>query len=56
MAVATEAKSAGRGGSTTVGSARCARRSIGYAFIAIPMGFFFLFFIFPIGYAVYIHS
>jgi multiple sugar transport system permease protein len=27
---------------------------VGYGFIALPMGFFFLFFIFPIGYAFYI--
>lgn len=50
MAVATAKRE--RIGS--IGGARLREALVGYAFIAIPMGFFLLFFIFPIGYAVYI--
>ena len=54
MAVATEAKSIRTRKRDTVGSAKLREALVGYAFVAIPMGFFFLFFIFPIGYAIYI--
>ena len=37
-----------------LGSERLREALVGYGFIALPMAFFFLFFIFPIGYAVYI--
>jgi multiple sugar transport system permease protein len=36
------------------GTERLREALVGYAFILVPMGFFLLFFIFPIGYAVYI--
>jgi len=36
------------------GSERIREALVGYAFILVPMGVFLLFFIFPIGYAVYI--
>jgi multiple sugar transport system permease protein len=36
------------------GSERLREALVGYAFILVPMGVFLLFFIFPIGYAVYI--
>ena len=54
MAVATEAKSVRTGRFDTVGSAKLREALVGYAFIAIPMGFFVLFYIFPIVYAIYI--
>jgi multiple sugar transport system permease protein len=54
MAIATEAKRARSRRLDTVGSAKVREAMVGYAFIAIPLGFFLLFFIFPIGYAVYI--
>jgi len=54
VAVATEAKSARTRRLDSVGTARVREAMTGYAFIAVPMGFFFLFFIFPIGYAIYI--
>ena len=54
MAVATEAKSGRTRRLDTVGSAKLREALVGYAFIAIPMGFFVLFFIFPIVYAIYI--
>jgi multiple sugar transport system permease protein len=38
----------------TWGSERPREALVGYAFILVPMGVFLLFFIFPIGYAVYI--
>ena len=38
----------------TTGSAKLREALVGYAFVSIPVLFFFLFFIFPIGYAVYI--
>lgn len=38
----------------SLGTARLREALVGYAFIAVPMGFFLLFFLFPIGYAVYI--
>ncbi len=37
-----------------LGSERVREALVGYAFIALPMAFFLLFFIFPIGYALYI--
>jgi multiple sugar transport system permease protein len=37
-----------------LGSERMREAFVGYAFIALPMAFFLLFFIFPIGYAFYI--
>ena len=37
-----------------LGSERLREALVGYGFIALPMGFFLLFFIFPIGYAAYI--
>lgn len=37
-----------------LGSERIREALVGYAFVALPMGFFLLFFIFPIGYAFYI--
>ena len=36
------------------GTERIREALVGYAFILVPMAFFLLFFIFPIGYAVYI--
>jgi multiple sugar transport system permease protein len=54
VAVATEAKSVRTRRLDTVGSAKLREALVGYAFIAIPMGFFVLFFIFPIVYAIYI--
>ena len=49
MAVAAKQKQV-RG----LGSERVREALTGYGFIAVPMGFFLLFFIFPIGYALYI--
>jgi multiple sugar transport system permease protein len=37
-----------------LGSERLREAMVGYAFVALPMAFFLLFFIFPIGYAFYI--
>ena len=37
-----------------LGSERIREALVGYGFIALPMAFFLLFFIFPIGYAFYI--
>ncbi|HEY8630815.1 MAG TPA: sugar ABC transporter permease, partial [Gaiellaceae bacterium] len=37
-----------------LGSERLREALVGYGFIALPMSFFLLFFIFPIGYALYI--
>ncbi len=37
-----------------LGSERVREALVGYAFVALPMAFFLLFFIFPIGYAFYI--
>jgi multiple sugar transport system permease protein len=55
MAVATETKKRfGRRRLETSGSARVREALVGYAFVSIPMLFFFMFFIFPIGYAFYI--
>jgi multiple sugar transport system permease protein len=38
----------------TLRSARLKEALVGYGFVLVPMGYFLLFFIFPIGYAVYI--
>ena len=38
----------------TLGSARLREALVGYAFIAVPMGVFLIFFIYPLVYAVYI--
>jgi multiple sugar transport system permease protein len=55
VAVATEAKPVRRRRRfESTGSAKLREALVGYAFIAVPMGFFLLFFIFPIGYAIYI--
>jgi ABC-type sugar transport system permease subunit len=40
-----------RGG---LGSERTREALVGYGFVALPMAFFLLFFIFPVGYAIYI--
>jgi multiple sugar transport system permease protein len=50
VAVAT----AGQRRVQALGSERLREALVGYAFVAVPMGFFLLFFIFPIGYAFYI--
>jgi multiple sugar transport system permease protein len=54
VAVATEARRTGRRRLETTGSAKLREALVGYAFVAVPMLFFFLFFLFPIGYALYI--
>jgi len=54
VAVATEAKSVRTRTFESIGSAKLREATVGYAFVAIPMGFFILFYIFPIGYAIYI--
>jgi multiple sugar transport system permease protein len=50
VAVAVAKKRKARG----LGSERLREALVGYGFIALPMSFFLLFFIFPIGYAAYI--
>ena len=50
MAVSVAKKRKVRG----LGSERLREALVGYGFIALPMSFFLLFFIFPIGYAAYI--
>jgi multiple sugar transport system permease protein len=54
VAVATEARRIGRGRLETARSAKLREALVAYAFVAVPMLFFFLFFLFPIGYALYI--
>ena len=54
MAVATGASRRRVTRFDTVGSARVREALVGYAFVAIPLLFFFAFFLFPIGYAFYI--
>src|SRR5256885_1228365 len=55
MAVATEtARTMRPKRFETTASARLREAIVGYAFISIPMLFFILFFLFPIGYAFYI--
>jgi multiple sugar transport system permease protein len=50
MAVAVAKKRQARG----FGSERLREALVGYGFVALPMAFFLLFFIFPVGYAFYI--
>jgi multiple sugar transport system permease protein len=50
MAVAVGKRRQARG----LGSERVRESLVGYGFIALPMAFFLLFFIFPVGYAFYI--
>lgn len=38
----------------TLGSARAREALVGYAFVAVPMAIFLIFFIYPLGYSVYI--
>jgi ABC-type sugar transport system permease subunit len=54
VAVATRATARPAKRFQTVGSARLREALVGYSFVLLPMGFFLLFFIFPIGYAAYI--
>jgi ABC-type sugar transport system permease subunit len=54
VAVATRATTRPAKRFQTVGSARLREALVGYSFVLLPMGFFLLFFIFPIGYAFYI--
>jgi multiple sugar transport system permease protein len=49
MAVAVQQKKR-----QSLGSAKLREASVGYAFVALPLGFFFLFFLFPMVYAFYI--
>jgi multiple sugar transport system permease protein len=54
VAVATDAKIVQPRRFDSLGGAKVREALVGYAFIAVPLGFFLLFFIFPIGYAIYI--
>jgi multiple sugar transport system permease protein len=54
MAVATEAKAVTPRRRDSVGSAKLREALVGYGFVAVPLAYFLLFFIFPIGYALYI--
>ncbi len=54
MTSAAETKQAGTRRFQTTGSARLREALVGYAFVSVPVLFFVLFFIFPIGYALYI--
>jgi len=54
VTVAPERRPVGVGRFQTTGSAKLREALVGYAFVAVPLGFFLLFFIFPIGYAFYI--
>ena len=54
MAVAAETKRVRRPSLQTTGSAKLREALVGYSFVAIPVLFFALFFLFPIVYAVYI--
>jgi len=54
VAVATGARRIGRRRLETASNAKLREALVGYAFVAVPMAFFFLFFLFPIGYALYI--
>ena len=51
VAVATKT---GPGRFQTTGNAKLREALVGYSFVSVPVLFFFVFFIFPIGYAVYI--
>src|SRR5207237_9680234 len=50
MAIAVSKRRQVRG----LGTERAREAFVGYGFVALPMAFFLLFFIFPIGYAFYI--
>src|SRR5436309_14667869 len=50
MAVAVAKRRQARG----LGTERTREALVGYGFVALPMAFFLLFFIFPVGYAFYI--
>src|SRR5947209_11793929 len=50
MAVAVPRQRQARG----LGNERTREALVGYGFVALPMAFFLLFFIFPVGYAIYI--
>src|SRR6266571_1051166 len=50
MAVAVAKRRQARG----LGNERTREALVGYGFVALPMAFFLLFFIFPVGYAFYI--
>ena len=50
----SEARMAATATRQTLGSARLREALVGYAFIAVPMGIFFVFFIYPLVYSVYI--
>jgi len=54
VAGATETRPVRTGRFDTVGSAKLREALVGYTFVSIPVLFFVLFFIFPIGYALYI--
>src|SRR5919197_362020 len=54
MAVAARTKLAGVRRLDTVGSAKVREALVGYAFVGIPLLYFVLFYLFPIGYAFYI--
>jgi multiple sugar transport system permease protein len=51
---AMAATASGAGRVKSVGSERLREAVVGYSFIALPMGFFTVFFLFPIAYAFYI--
>ncbi|HUZ81361.1 MAG TPA: hypothetical protein VMU73_03875, partial [Gaiellaceae bacterium] len=53
MTVATGSARRGSGGGTLLG-ARLRESIWGYAFVAVPMVVFGLFFLYPFGYAIYI--
>ena len=52
--MATVSDTAGTEGRTSLRSARLREAGVGYLFVALPLGVFGLFFIYPLGYAVYI--
>jgi ABC-type sugar transport system permease subunit len=54
MTAATQTRSAASRRFQTTGNAKLREALVGYAFVLVPMGFFILFFLFPIGYAFYI--
>jgi ABC-type sugar transport system permease subunit len=52
--MATVSDTAGTEGRTSLRSARLREAGVGYLFVALPLGVFGLFFLYPLGYAVYI--
>jgi len=54
MAVAAETRRIRTRRFQTTGSAKLREALVGYSFVSLPLLFFFLFFLFPIGYAFYI--